>query len=850
MGASLAAAAVLLLTSQTMETAADGGFTTQSEPILRARRRVLEVHAPELADQYFVVTDSQALETRAFFFIQQANAESGRLEGATVRYPAAVNGEDVVVSQGVDRTVHLHFGGGTVKLRWLWGGEASAGPDGLEFRLRNRLVYRVRALVPLEWNGAEIVATGDTRPFQVSIEVALVSRLTGDRLPLATSWGAAMAWDGDGQRLVRVGGTAGPGEEPSTWAWDEANGWVDLKISGPPTRVRGAMVWDQSRHRMLLFGGSGSSMLLDDTWELTPAGWTQRFPTHHPSARWAHAMAYDERRQRPVLYGGLQGDGFGIEYDDTWEWDGNDWVLMNPVTSPGPRDAHGMAYDPTLGEVVLFGGWNALSGLNDTWSWDGTRWRELPTPVRPPPRSSTALAWDPVGRRLVLAGGWDVRANVYLDDTWAFDGVSWTPLPPAPARWMRLAFASHPTLGVIAFGGCNHHTTFNWTLTLEAAGWRSVDDFPAGGPLVHRAGQLRHLTNDGAWAWRPSRWYRAELLPFTGATHAADLTRGPLALAQADGGLETWRADADGGPWTLVDGPSGGRASGLAVDLALDRAWARKDDGTLSEWRDTGWGAVPLPPTTRALGGALLGRVLLVEDDVIAFQPDSGFEPFLPAPFPDAGHYTLQFDQRRDVIIASGGEKPGLFAEWVDSRWELVSTRDERFDWRAGEGGTWVGWIGDGGFARYEPARFNGAVCADSRQCASGVCADGRCCVRACGTSASDCEACSVAAGGQEDGLCTPIRSGVRQVCGGDGACLLALCAPGDPVCPAPADVCAHDSGPVAGDAGHLPVLDAGPLPDDEAPASCQCGAVDGGLTLFAGLVLLASTRRRRTPRG
>jgi hypothetical protein len=63
-----------------------------------------------------------------------------------------------------------------------------------------------------------------------------------------------------------------------------------------------------------------------------------------------------------------------------------------------------------------------------------------------------------------------------------------------------------------------------------------------------------------------------------------------------------------------------------------------------------------------------------------------------------------------------------------------------------------------------------GAACAAAIECESGFCTDGVCCDRACGGSAIDCEACSVAAGASEDGVCATARA--DAVCrAATGAC-------------------------------------------------------------------------------
>ncbi len=50
-----------------------------------------------------------------------------------------------------------------------------------------------------------------------------------------------------------------------------------------------------------------------------------------------------------------------------------------------------------------------------------------------------------------------------------------------------------------------------------------------------------------------------------------------------------------------------------------------------------------------------------------------------------------------------------------------------------------------------------GGTCSTAAECASGFCVDGRCCNSACGGGVTDCQACSVAAGGTLNGTCTPL---------------------------------------------------------------------------------------------
>jgi hypothetical protein len=89
----------------------------------------------------------------------------------------------------------------------------------------------------------------------------------------------------------------------------------------------------------------------------------------------------------------------------------------------------------TLGDkIVLFGGESGYLGpdLDDTWTFDGMTWSQV-SGAAPSARSSANLT--ALGNKVVLFGGFDDTNLVSLDDTWTFDGTTWTQLsasgPPA-----------------------------------------------------------------------------------------------------------------------------------------------------------------------------------------------------------------------------------------------------------------------------------------------------------------------------------------------------------------------------------------------------------------------------------
>ena len=43
-----------------------------------------------------------------------------------------------------------------------------------------------------------------------------------------------------------------------------------------------------------------------------------------------------------------------------------------------------MTYDPASGKVIMFGGFDGTGYLNDTWMFDGISWTRIATRLSPP----------------------------------------------------------------------------------------------------------------------------------------------------------------------------------------------------------------------------------------------------------------------------------------------------------------------------------------------------------------------------------------------------------------------------------------------------------------------------------
>ncbi len=223
-----------------------------------------------------------------------------------------------------------------------------------------------------------------------------------------------------------------------TWAWDGAQ-WLFLGASEWGCLSFGGLGYDERRDVTVLHGGSGGTFVSTDTLEWNGVKW-EFATTFVPPARAFHSIVYDAAIERMVLYGGINSDG-DVVYDDTWTWDGIDeWQQVHPMTTPGGRTSHGMAYDALRGETILFGGGNFGGLSEDTWAYDGLTWSKKAV-AGPSPRGSHRMAYDSWrGLVMVFAGS---ANNEPLNDLWEWDGMEWTevPIPKALRPPERRAFA-------------------------------------------------------------------------------------------------------------------------------------------------------------------------------------------------------------------------------------------------------------------------------------------------------------------------------------------------------------------------------------------------------------------------
>jgi len=315
---------------------------------------------------------------------------------------------------------------------------------------------------------------------------------------------ATMAYDTATGNMVLFGGTNCSGANcildsllSDTWVWNGSTWTEESPTNYPPARDAATMAYDAAAGNMVLFGGevsgAGPNNVVGDTWVWNGSAWTEASTTG-PPARDSATMAYDAATGNMVLFGGATTTGTNLCetcLNDTWVWNGNSWTEEFPAASPPARIDASMAYDAATGNVVLFGGVDASGGtfvdLDDTWVWNGSTWTEEFPVTSPSARGSASMAYDAATGNVVLFGGiGSSGGQPYLNDTWVWNGSTWTEenltnLPPG--RYGAMMAYDAAAENVVLFGGNGDNTNFlsdTWTLGANAVNLGTVYVCPAG----------------------------------------------------------------------------------------------------------------------------------------------------------------------------------------------------------------------------------------------------------------------------------------------------------------------------------------------------------------------------------
>ncbi len=247
-----------------------------------------------------------------------------------------------------------------------------------------------------------------------------------------------------------------------------ADNWSAASPATSPPQLTGpAMAYDPQSQQTILFGYSGGAA---QTWDWNGYTWTNLTAPDGPTPRGYSSLAYDPAIGDLVLFGGTAPGN--TLFAQTWLWNGSDWTALGPVgTVPPARYNASLAYDPATSQLILFGGQTSTGYLGDTWTLNSSnlQWTQLDPSSSPVARAGAALGYDTATQQLVLYGG---QGQANYADTWLWTGTNWTSADnPAPVPAVRAfaSFAYDPTTGqMILFGGegaSTYSDTWNWTGT-------------------------------------------------------------------------------------------------------------------------------------------------------------------------------------------------------------------------------------------------------------------------------------------------------------------------------------------------------------------------------------------------
>ena len=282
--------------------------------------------------------------------------------------------------------------------------------------------------------------------------------------PTARSY-LAMTYDAASHKVVMFGGYDG-GYLNDTWTFDGTT-WTRVNTpTAPPGRANAQMAYDRLTHKVVLFGGYDGRHYLGDTWlwDGRASTWTQAFPTHSPRAVTGPMVFPDPNDDHVDEFGGFDGAFYQASM---WQWNGFDWILLNPAMVPYARSSAAVGVNTFANQVVMFGGLGDVNP-NNTWTYDGTTWTMQSPPTQPPLVYASSAIFDPNLRATVLFGGGS--GGVDQNSTWGWTGFNWRQLVPTQSPGVRegAGIAYDVALGhAIIFGGQDGNLLLNdtWEFT-------------------------------------------------------------------------------------------------------------------------------------------------------------------------------------------------------------------------------------------------------------------------------------------------------------------------------------------------------------------------------------------------
>ncbi len=216
-----------------------------------------------------------------------------------------------------------------------------------------------------------------------------------------------------------------------------ANQSGKINAVGAPSVDNGSLAFDPLLQEMVLFGGCGSVCPTNATWTYDAGSWSE-LPSGSvlPPRLAGSSLVWDPLWGGVVLSGGALPDGNVA--DVTWMFNGTGWQNLTASVGGSPAVAYGsMAYDGAMGEMVAVNGCTTTVGgcrgslVGQTYVLGGPKsgWTDVTStdsyPGEPTLSFGGALAYDPSLSELVYFGGQGATGTV-LNATWTLTTGTWT----------------------------------------------------------------------------------------------------------------------------------------------------------------------------------------------------------------------------------------------------------------------------------------------------------------------------------------------------------------------------------------------------------------------------------------
>jgi hypothetical protein len=485
-------------------------------------------------------------------------------------------------------------------------------------------------------------------------------------IDVQSSW-QAMAYDPNRGRPLMLG--LNPASDLATMVHDGVEWQTIMSPTQPSGRTGWAMAYDSARDELVLFGGRPAWQNwvdLADTWVFDGANWTQKTPAVSPPARSAVAC-YDTARARVVLFGGAAGPSQQTLFDDTWEWDGATWSMVQIANAPQPRVPCAITYDAGRSRTVMFGGFLG-AGLTqtDVWEYDGTNWVQVAsTTPSPSYRSGAAFAYDQATSECVLLGG--SNGGLRAQDMWSWNGTRWQLLSQQtqPYGMGQGTTTATPSGDGVLYLEQSLASPSPQTMVWNGTSWAAVagtaptllTDFAltTGPSMVYRYGgydPVASLYVSDLWGWDGTNWQLLSNqgpVDGPGAAICYDWVRGELLLFggvdNANNAMaETWVWN--GTAWQQrfpATAPPARAGAQMAFDLARSVLMMRSGAPQLNdtwEWNGIDWSAVTTPQ-------------------------------------PPAAVHSLAFDVQRGEVVMVSQSPPGMFWTFHGQSWVPLPIADK-----------------------------------------------------------------------------------------------------------------------------------------------------------------------------